>query len=315
MHKQITLLKWSIEEIDFLKTNYPDMGKKWCMDKLNKSEKQVRHAASKIGLRLNRDSDHYKEFQERAANSKIGKLRKKHKLKHTRCESCWTMFNQHAECRRKTCSDFCLNALKVNNNKEYFKSNGHPKGMLGKTHTDEYKKQFSERVKRDWNNPNSVYNTPEYRQKLSDNSTFIMRKYTNANPYSRTKCGWVEIGGKRFFSRSSWEANIGAYFELLKSKGEIIDWEHEPQTFWFEEIKRGVRSYLPDYRITNNDGSTYFVEVKGWMDDKSKTKLKRMAKYYPEVKLDLIDAKRYRVIEKNKSIIPMWGLLDNQKKS
>lgn len=138
-----------------------------------------------------------------------------------------------------------------------------------------------------------------------------MKKKDNAvSIYSRTKRGEVTIGGKTIFARSSWEANIAAYFEFLKQKKEILDWEHEPNTFWFLKIKRGVRSYKPDFLITNNDGSQYYEEVKGWMDAKSKTKLKRMALYYPEVKISVLDKDRYKAISANKSIIPNWGLLD-----
>jgi len=118
------------------------------------------------------------------------------------------------------------------------------------------------------------------------------------------------LGLPTFFARSRWEANIGAYLQFLKEKNEIKDWEHEPKTFWFLEIKRGVRSYLPDFFITNNDDSTYFIEVKGYMDAKSKTKLKRMAKYYPDVRVDVIEEKRYNAIKRNSSLYKHWGLLE-----
>ena len=122
--------------------------------------------------------------------------------------------------------------------------------------------------------------------------------------------GRVTVGGKTFHARSSWEANIAAWFQFLKCMGQIKDWEFEPETFWFEKIKRGVRSYLPDFRITRNDDSIYYVEVKGWMDDKSRTKLKRMKKYYPHIELDLIDAHRYAGIAKQSSLYPEWGKLN-----
>jgi hypothetical protein len=75
---------------------------------------------------------------------------------------------------------------------------------------------------------------------------------------------------------------------MLKEAEKIKEWEHEPQTFWFETIKRGVRSYLPDFKVTLHDGTHYWVEVKGYMDAKSHTKLKRFAKYYPKEKLILM---------------------------
>lgn len=120
------------------------------------------------------------------------------------------------------------------------------------------------------------------------------------------KSGWREINDKRYYFRSRWEFNYALYLEFLKEKEFIIDWEFEPDTFWFEKIKRGVRSYLPDFKIFGKDGVVYH-EVKGYMDPKSKTKLKRMAKYHPDVKLIVIDSKKYNEIKKNMSgILKGW---------
>lgn len=123
----------------------------------------------------------------------------------------------------------------------------------------------------------------------------------------RWMAGWREIGTKRNYYRSKWEANYGHYLEFLRVQGKIRNWEHEPKTFWFEAIRRGVRSYLPDFRVERNDGTVYYVEVKGYMDSKSKTKLKRMKKYHPEIELELVDEKRYRSLAKTaKAIVPGW---------
>lgn len=126
---------------------------------------------------------------------------------------------------------------------------------------------------------------------------------------TRSKKATVTIGGVTFFARSPWEANIACYFESLRVGKEILRWEHEPDTFWFNSIKRGVRSYLPDFKITRNNGSVYYVEVKGYMDSKSLTKLKRMKKYHPGVEVQLIDKDRYKEIKKSAKFIKGWGLM------
>ena len=92
----------------------------------------------------------------------------------------------------------------------------------------------------------------------------------------------------------------------MKSRGEIRDWEYEPKTFWFTEIKRGTRSYTPDFRVIEKGGEAVFHEVKGWMDQKSRTRLDRMARYYPEEKIILIGAVEYKAISKWRSLIPNW---------
>lgn len=103
-----------------------------------------------------------------------------------------------------------------------------------------------------------------------------------------SKAGWRSVGWRSVYFRSKWEANYGRYLQFLKEKDWIKDWQHEPQTFWFENIKRGVRSYLPDFKITRHDGTHYWVEVKGYMDPKSSTKIKRFNKYYKDEELQII---------------------------
>ena len=112
----------------------------------------------------------------------------------------------------------------------------------------------------------------------------------NSDKYSHTKKGWVEFGlNKRYYFRSGWEMKYAAFLETLKKGKGIKDWTYEEDTFWFEEIKRGVRSYTPDFKIYFSDGKHEYHEVKGWMDDKSKTKLKRMKKYHPKETVTVID--------------------------
>jgi len=111
------------------------------------------------------------------------------------------------------------------------------------------------------------------------------------------KKGWREIGNTRHFYRSRSEANYARFLEWQKSRGIIKDWAYEPETFWFNGVKRGVVSYLPDFKVTFQDGKQEYHEIKGWMDLKSKTKLKRMAKFYPSVVVKLISHKAYKDLE------------------
>lgn len=121
------------------------------------------------------------------------------------------------------------------------------------------------------------------------------------------KAGWRTVAGRRVYLRSAWEANLARYFQWLKDRGEIREWEFEPETFWFAGVKRGVVSYLPDFRITERDGSVRYVECKGHLDARSKTKLKRMAKYHPSVRVDLIGPVQYRAIAATMSkALPGW---------
>jgi hypothetical protein len=118
---------------------------------------------------------------------------------------------------------------------------------------------------------------------------------------------WLEIGGKRLYARSKWEANYACYLEFLKQNNKIKEWLHEPKTWWFEGIKRGVVSFKPDFEATLLDDTFLVIEVKGWMDAKSKTKLARMAKYYPHVKVKLVDKDWFKLNTKIlKPIVKGW---------
>lgn len=125
------------------------------------------------------------------------------------------------------------------------------------------------------------------------------------SPFSKAKSGFREDIGINV--RSSWEANYARYLNTLVLEGKIKSWEYEPETFWFDKIKRGCRSWLPDFRVTLDDDSVEYHEVKGWMYPRAKTALKRMRIHHPKIKVVLIDQKRYLELEKEvSSRIPLW---------
>lgn len=184
-------------------------------------------------------------------------------------------------------------------NKAHIASHGHPKHMLGKHHTEATKQAISAK--------NSGSTVPTERRIRTVKTR--VAKYGpqwSVRPVS-WKQGWREIGGQRIFARSRWEANYARYLEFLRANGELTAWQHEGETFWFNKIKRGTVSYMPDFKITNKDGSVEYHEVKGWMDDRSKTKLKRMAKYHPTVKIRLIDKHWFKHNSgKLSALLPGW---------
>ncbi len=130
-----------------------------------------------------------------------------------------------------------------------------------------------------------------------------------AKPRKRSQSGKRADLGNRYF-RSAWEANVARYLNWLVANGQLFKWEYEPDTYWFEHVKTGSRSYKPDFKLWDNeDSAPYYWEVKGWMDQKSRTKLKRMARYYPDVKVFLISRQEYHSIaNKVGSIIEGWEI-------
>lgn len=188
--------------------------------------------------------------------------------------------------------------------KERLARDGHPRGALGMKHSAETRSRISEKSKARWNAMTD-----------DERGDLVLKRIKGkrdkgapiANVRGNWKAGWREIGGQRCFFRSRWEANYARYLEWLRQRGDLMSWEHEPRTFWFDGIKRGCVSYLPDFRVTENNGDAKWHEVKGWMDARSVTTLKRMAKYYPHEVVVLIREKQYREIEKKiSSLIPEW---------
>jgi len=135
-------------------------------------------------------------------------------------------------------------------------------------------------------------------------TTGILHNYSG---FSRGKGGKrVDIGNIYF--RSSYEANYARYLNFLITNSELIRWEYEPDTFEFAKIKRGTRQYTPDFKVYLNNGHIEYHEVKGWDYPKGITARKRFAKYFPHLKLIVIDRDFFRALNKQGilSLIPNW---------
>jgi len=276
---------WTPEESEFLKINYPQRGKQWCMQALNKTEQEVRHQAAKMKLRQDRNSEFFKDWQERARQSKIGKKRPDQALVIKRLYA-------EGKLGKMTDAQKAINSKRL---KEHIAKHGHPRGALGMKHTKETKEKLSKKSKEFWGNASEEYKSDVA---LKATKTKVEKGVAISPRKASWKAGWREIGGIRKYYRSRWEANYARYLVVLKQRNEIQDWKHEPVTFWFEAIKRGTRSYLPDFLVTGLDGSEVYHEVKGWMDDRSKTKLKRMKIYHPHIAIKVIEKKEYDAVAK-----------------
>lgn len=184
----------------------------------------------------------------------------------------------------------------------------HPRGATGLKHTDDAKARMAAASRLAWVTAKTFgvgLMSEDHQQRRSDAMSAMRASQPAQNTYSRAKGGRRPDIGDMYF-RSAWEANYARYLKWLQARGDIDRWEYEPETFWFLSIKRGVRSYKPDFRVWEKGGS-YLVEIKGWMDPKSKTKLKRMKKYYPHERVDVVGPKQYADLKAKLSrIIPSW---------
>ena len=84
------------------------------------------------------------------------------------------------------------------------------------------------------------------------------------------------FNGVKFRSKS--ECAVAKALETLE-----WEWEYEPQEFEFVNIRRGNRFYRPDFKAWRKGAPEHYrwIEVKGYFDAPSLTKLRRFARYYP----------------------------------
>lgn len=181
-----------------------------------------------------------------------------------------------------------------------FTKETHPRGMLGKRQNPEHVANLKALHTGKRQTPDHI--DKRMKTRLANFGTLAPERIGTT-----WKQGWREVNGERIYFRSRWEYNYALYLEFLRLRGEIQKWEHEPETFWFEKIKRGCRTYLPDFRVTLPSGMVEYHEVKGWMDPRSITKIKRMAKYHPKIILRVIDGTWFKANGANlRAIIPAW---------
>lgn len=180
-----------------------------------------------------------------------------------------------------------LAAYQSQRQKERIADHGHPRGALGLKHSEATRRAISARSKAAWANPASGFHHPDRAQELSDRLVARLAAGEMRPKYSRCAGGRRPDLGDVYF-RSAWEANYARFLNLMVAQGHVAAWEYEAKTFVFEAIKRGVRAYTPDFLVRRPNGNHEWHEVKGWMDPKSATRLKRMAKYFPEEVVVLI---------------------------
>lgn len=266
-------LVWGEAEEEFLRQFYPVHGEDWCARRLGITRAAVSCKASELRLRVDLSTP---EWNRRAKARVQGRPPMSEEAR-----------RRLSEASRRHLATF-----------------GHPRGMLGKRHTAETRAAISRSGK-----GRPVIRTEAGTESIRRSASARMIERLREGPegvYSRSRRGWRVIAGRRIFFRSRWEANYARFLEWLRGRAEILSWDYEPKTFWFESIRRGCRSYTPDFQVRSESGEEWH-EVKGWMDPKSRVKLERMARHHPAERVVLVDAARYREIERKLGgVVPGW---------
>ena len=239
------------------------------------------------------------------------------------CKYCSSEFEGYKH--RKFCTHECSTKWRIGKKDtgggrhKGFKHSEETKQKISKAHDKDSKieltcfhcnKKFKTYPRRKGEKPDRIYCSLRCAHKSPERIMKMTKTQEGLGYYKIVRKNNCKSGKREdlgLYVRSSWEANYARYLNFLKDKKQIVDWEYEPKTFWFDNIKRGCVSYLPDFKVYNNSGGHEWHEVKGYMDQRSKTKLRRMARYYPNEKLILIAKTEYMDIKNKLSrLIPNW---------
>jgi hypothetical protein len=300
---------WSDEDTKFLVENFATMTVRDLALRLNKSEPAVRGKKGRMRLR-----EKHNPFTQEEKNIII-KWYIEHPYRLDLDKLCDILQRPETSvcrvARKLGLTDICRTFEKKSNNPDPNKvsrrgtsegarkgqakfiwraKNDHYKGMLGKHHTEETKERMSESHINTWVN----YSDEEKQLKI-ENMGYARKQNYGKYPLSYRLYSKGNVGFRndlQHYFRSNWEANVARYLNLIGVK-----WQYEPKRFFFKEIETAPNSYLPDFYLEDLDT---WVEVKGWMDDKSKLKLEYFNEYYPDefAKLIVIDQKSYTNIQK-----------------
>jgi hypothetical protein len=320
------MARWTSHEEATLRRLYPTATREKIAAELRKTPAQVRSKCSRLGLHSKRNdwtdleieqvkSAYAEPTLERQTAKLIdsglafGRSRTAiHVMAHRLgLASSSTPKTGRKASHRKTRDAEHLSSVRSENAKRYIKRNGHPRGAAGMKHTESVRVASSKRARGMWADPSSKWNSPESRQGRSDRILQRIAEGSMRSGHTRCHGGRRKDLGNQYF-RSSWEANYARFLNTLIARGDVVSWEYEPKTFVFESIKRGTRAYTPDFKIALPGGTHEWHEVKGWMDQPSRTRLSRMAKFFPDEKVIVIGESWFRAATRSglAAVIPNW---------
>lgn len=306
---------WTSEEKERLVELYPDHTTKEMCEILGKTDGQIRNMKQNLGLRgkLNvfteQEKDIIRKYYESHPNeidlvrlsemigrpkTSISRWAQKEgltRIDRPPTEEALKNIIESAKKYRQT--DLYINQIKPKmiERFRYYARHEHPRGMLGKHHSIETRRHLSDVHHRAWSDMNPFERKEKVDKIINNIKKSGYHHTSNENTYSRCRGGYREDLDTYF--RSSWEANIARFFNYSD-----IKWEYERKRFYFEHSEEdNVRSYCPDFYLPELD---LWIEVKGWMDKRSKICLEKFEKQFPEynARLLLINEKAYKFIEK-----------------
>jgi len=97
------------------------------------------------------------------------------------------------------------------------------------------------------------------RRKLSD---LLKNQYAHGRNVSGGYTKWLSY--KNIKVQGTYEFRACKILDSWKDSGKIKDWEYTKDRFSYKDENKTKRFYLLDFKIFENDGNFYYVEVKGY---------------------------------------------------
>lgn len=312
---------WTKEEKQMLIDNYLYMSNSELMNLLNKTEGQLRGMKSRLGLNMKfkpfteKEKEiiktYYIENNDKLNLDELSEIINRPKTSISRFAKSEGLTNKNRTLSETAKDNIKKGIIDYHNSDRYteeiyqkqveilsyYAKNEHPKGMLNKHHSTETCEQMSI-------SHIELAKNMSYEEKHEIAMKAVATKLKNggfnttSNAYSRCK-GGLRADLNQYF-RSAWEANVARVLNYYN-----IEWEYEPKRFFFNAIVDGVASYQPDFYLPKLDK---WIEIKGWLDEKSKIRLELFATQYPEEnsKMILIDENFYNKIKNQFSFLDNW---------
>ena len=310
---------WTKEEEQFLRDNVSELTVLELAKALNKTEATIRGKKSRLGIKsgkrntITKDEEVYITDWYKTHPNALNLAQLSSIMNRTETEICRVARRLNlTNVKRVTITEDIINERKEIKHQNHVRSinqfielvrTNHPRGMLGKAHTDKTKQILSTKHKIVWENK-----TDEEKEVVYNNFNKGREKLKGMPKSKYSKTGGLREDLNKYF-RSKWEANIARTFNYSN-----IVWEFEPKRFYFNDIGDGIESYLPDFYLPELD---IWIEVKGWMKDLDKLRINKFKEFYPEEyeKMVLIEEKLYIKIGKELShLIPKWEFKNNKTK-
>jgi hypothetical protein len=156
--------------------------------------------------------------------------------------------------------------------------------LKGKSKSEEHKKALKEAKAKENKEKRAKINSKNRKGKPQPEGT-VYKTYTMGKFF---KSGIKEDLGH--YVRCGWEANVA---RILKHFS--IEYSFEQKSFLLNKPEGGQTRYTPDFYLPQYD--TY-IEVKGrWYSD-GKSKFQLCKEQYPNIKIKLVDGKKYKRLEK-----------------